>query len=107
MNAMSRAFPVFAIVYAVVYALAFPYDWQLFAYYPAVGEFHFAAQPPTLGPPINWYGWMVTAAIAGVVAAVLSIALPARWNRALATLAWVVPVACIAYLMYLARVWFI
>jgi hypothetical protein len=107
MIAMSRAFPVFAIVYAAVYALAFPFDWQLFAYYPAVNEFHMSPQPPTLGPPINWYGWMATAAIAGAVAAVLSIALPARWNRPLATLAWVVPVGCIAFLMYLARVWFI
>ncbi|MGE5538512.1 MAG: hypothetical protein ACM30I_07825 [Gemmatimonas sp.] len=107
MTALSRAFPVFAIVYAVVYSLAFPLDWQAFAYYPAVGEFHVGAQPPTLGPPINWYGWMVTAAIAGTAAGILAIALPARWNRALATLAWAVPVACIVFLMYLARVWFL
>jgi hypothetical protein len=107
MTAMSRAFPVFAIVYALVYALAFPFDWQLFMYYPAVREFHLTPQPPTLGPPINWYGWMATAALAGAAAAVVAIALPARWNRLLAMLAWAVPAACIVLLMYLARVWFI
>jgi hypothetical protein len=107
MSAFSRALPIFTIVYSALYALSFAYDLQLFMYYPAIGEFSWTAQPETSGPPINWYGWMATAAIGGLAAAVAGTMLPERWNRALAALSWVVPAAAMAVLTYLARNWFL
>jgi hypothetical protein len=107
MNAATRALPAFTIVYAVLYALSFPYDLQLFMYYPATGEFSWTALPATSGPPINWYGWMATAAIGGLIAAALACLLPERWSARLASLSWIAPLAAMVVLTYLARHWFI
>lgn len=107
MNAFSRALPIFTIVYSPLYALSFAYDLQLFVYYPAIGEFSWTAQPATSGPPINWYGWMATAAIGGLAAAVVGTMLPERWGTRLAPLSWLAPVTAMAVLTYLARAWFI
>jgi hypothetical protein len=107
MSALSRAIPIFTIVYSVLYALSFPYDLQLFMYYPAVAEFHIATQPPTLGPPINWYGWIATAAIGGIIASLAGWLVPERWTAKLATLSWLIPLGAMLFLTYLAKAWFI
>lgn len=107
MSALTRVLPVFTTVYAALYALSFPYDLQLFMYYPVTGEFAWHPLPETSGPPINWYGWMATAALGGAVAGALAMLLPERWAARLATLSWVAPVAAMAVLTYLARAWFL
>jgi hypothetical protein len=107
MNAASRAVPAFTVVYAALYALSFAYDLQLFMYYPATGEFSWTALPPTSGPPINWYGWIATATIGGLAAAALGLLLPERWSARLAGPSWIVPLAAMAVLTYLARQWFL
>ena len=105
---VARAFGVFSATYAVLYALSFPYNLQLFMYYPALEEFHLAAQPPTSGPPINWYGWMATAAIGGIIAGAISLAIPERWAaKVWSGWAWLIPAGAMAFLTYLARAWFI
>jgi hypothetical protein len=107
MNALSRALPIFTIVYSALYALSFAFDLQLFMYYPVTGEFSWTPLDPTSGPPINWYGWLATAGIGGVAAAAAGTLLPERWTVKLAALCWVAPVTAMAVLTYLARGWFI
>ena len=40
-------------------------------YYPLQGRFYLEAQPEAAGPPILWYGWLLTAAAASAVLSVL------------------------------------
>lgn len=107
MSALSRALPIFTIVYSALYALSFVYDLQLFMYYPVTGEFAWRPLPETSGPPINWYGWMATAAIGGIVAGAIGTLLPERLGARLAALSWLAPVGAMAILTYLARNWFL
>ena len=99
------SFLVFSIVASVVYVLAYDFGWQLFRYYPLVKEFHLDAQPKSAGPAMMYYGWMATAAIAGlVVAAIVPKRLAARlWSG----LAWAVPVALIAFTLFYEKHWFV
>lgn len=106
---ISRVFPVFTIVYSIIYGLAEPYEFILFRYYPAKKIFSWTAQPAAaVGPPINWYGWMAWAAIGGVIVSVIALFLPQRWiDRLWPALSWAVPTVAGLYLVWLARFWFI
>jgi hypothetical protein len=95
---------IFSLVACLVYTLAYYFDWSLFQYYLAENRFHIAPQDASAGPPILWYGWLATAALAGVAAAV---AFPKRLAARLSPdLLWLVPaVMIVAALMYEKR-WF-
>ena len=54
-------FSVFSIAFGLVYVLAFYFSVAVFKYYPLVGQFHVVDQGKAAGPPISWYGWLVTA----------------------------------------------
>jgi hypothetical protein len=97
---------IFSMVFAVSYALCFYYNWPMFAYYPQVGEFHLSAQLQTqLGPPILWYGWLATAALASAVAAV---AVPRQVaDRLWPGLAWAVPGGTIVAILIYEKRWFL
>ncbi len=107
---LTSTFPVFTIAYSIIYGLAEPMKWILFRFYPAKTVFSWTDLPAaSYGPPINWYGWMAWAAIAGVGAALVALALPRTLlhSKVFAVLAWLVPLAAGLYLTYLARVWFL
>jgi hypothetical protein len=95
---------VFSLVACVGYTLAYYFEWSLFQYYFVQNSIGFWEQDGGSGPPILWYGWLATAAIAGAVAAAMA---PTRWvARLLPDLLWLVPVVLIfAALMYERR-WF-
>ncbi len=103
MKTHSRAM-IFSLVACIVYTLAYYFDLSLFQYYMAENRFHISPQGPQAGPPILWYGWLATAALAGAIAAViLPKALAARLSP---DLLWLVPaVLIVAALMYEKR-WF-
>jgi hypothetical protein len=96
---------VFSAAAVVVYTLSFYFDWSLFQYYVAEGRFHFSTPPQSAGPPILWYGWLATASLAGIAAA---LAVPRGLLKGLVPdLVWIVPiVALIAAVMYELR-WFL
>jgi hypothetical protein len=109
---LQRAFPTFAIVfaavYSVMYALAVFYNWALFTYGPATGEFGSLVTPASAGPTMYWYGWMATAALSGAVVAALAALLPdtaTRWIPA--ALSWVVPIIVIVVFGFLLRGYFL
>ena len=102
----SGASLIFSMLFAVVYALCFYFNWPLFAYYPQVNEFHLSAQlQGQLGPPILWYGWIAAAALASaVVAAVVPRSVAARlWPG----LAWAVPGGVILAILIYEKRWFL
>jgi hypothetical protein len=96
---------IFSMLFGVVYALCFYFNWPLFAYYPQVNEFHFSGQLlETSGPPILWYGWMATAALAsGVAAVIVPRGVAARVSP---TIAWIVPAATIVVILIYEKRWF-
>jgi hypothetical protein len=112
----SRAFPAFAVAFAIYYAPAYAFtganssfSWPLFTYFPAIDEWRWGLVPGNddIGPPMWWYGWMASAAIVGLIAAVIALLLPARMTEKFwALAAWVVPLVAFVFLWNWERVWF-
>jgi hypothetical protein len=103
---MSRRFPAFAVtfaaVYAAVYYFAVDYNWALFSYGPAIGQWTAFTQPASAGPTMYWYGWIATSAIAGALAGLIVCALPENiGKRVWPGFAWLVPLCSIAAMAYL------
>jgi hypothetical protein len=96
---------LFSVVGSIAYTLAYYFDWSLFQYYVVEGRFHISPLPESAGPPILWYGWLATAALAGLA---IALATPRRliaWL--LPDLVWLIPfVTLFAALMYEMR-WFL
>jgi hypothetical protein len=103
---MTSRFPVFAVtfaaVYAAVYYFAVDYNWALFSYGPAVGEWTLFTAPASAGPTMYWYGWIATSALAGAFAGLVVCLLPMRVSRHLwSGLSWLVPLGAMAAFAYL------
>ncbi len=97
---------IFSIVFGVVYSLCFYYNWALFAYYPQVNEVHVSSLlVEALGPPILWYGWMATAALASAAAA---FAVPRGMSdRLWDGWAWIIPGALVVVILIYEKRWFV
>ena len=101
-----KVFPIFAAAFAVIYVLAVEYNWALFTYHPRIGEWQWLAQPAKDGPPMYWYGWLVTSTLGAIATSV--IALPLLKNRPTPYwLGWTVPLLVILSVFYLFRDWFL
>jgi hypothetical protein len=103
MNARFSVFAVtFAAVYAAVYYFAVDYNWALFSYGPAVGQWTLFTHPASAGPTMFWYGWVATSAIAGTIVGLIVCFLPENiGKRVWPGLAWLVPLCSIAAIGYL------
>ena len=102
----SRRFGVFAVTFAVVYAIAYYIvlvnNWPLFSYGPAVGEWTRFNHGASDGPTMYWYGWIATSAIVAAVIGALVSVLPEHMTRRLwPGLAWLVPLGAIAAVFHL------
>ena len=112
---ISRAFPVFAIAFAViyiaqVYLTAFQINLALITYHPQIGVWALLAEAPrqNQGPAMYWYGWLLTAALGAGVLAALSLALPARpFDRVWSVLVWVTPLVMMGFITYVLRGYFL
>ena len=112
----SRAFPAFAIGFAAYYAPAYSFTganstftWPLFTYFPEIDQWRWGLVPgnDTIGPPMWWYGWIASAALVGLVCAVIALLLPERATEKLwSTAVWIAPIIAFAFLWNWERVWF-
>jgi hypothetical protein len=103
---MEKVLPVFAAAFAVIYVLAVQMNWALFTYHPKLGEWDWLVQPARTGPPMYWYGWLVTSALGATAVSLLSWPLVRRWPAQL-WLGWVVPLVVILIFVYLVRDFFL
>jgi hypothetical protein len=113
---ISRAFPAFAIGFALFYAPAYAFtganssfSWPLFTYFPAINEWRAWLVPgnDNIGPPMWWYGWIASSLIVGLIFAVIALLLPERViMRIMAALVWVVPVLAFIFLFNWELPWF-
>lgn len=101
----TSSLPVFSIVFGVTYFLCFLYDIAIFRYYPQMNEFHFSEQPAVLGPPIIWYGWIVTAAIvSSLIALLVPVSIAAKIPP---RTCWIVTCVVLAVVFIYERRWFV
>lgn len=103
---VTRAFGLFAAVFAVAYTIAFEWHWELFSYHPRSGTFGWGQQASKGGPVMHWYGAIATGFLAALAASL--IALPFVRHRQLPYwLGWAVPLGCIVVWGWLLRGFFI
>ena len=101
-----KVFPIFAAAFAVIYLLAVQYNWALFTYHPKINEWEWLAQPARNGPPMYWYGWLVTSVLGAGAVSLVSWPLTRR-GPALLWLGWIVPIVIVVVIVYLFRGFFI
>jgi hypothetical protein len=105
---VGRAFPVFAIAFAVIYVASVQYNLALLTYHPELAQWGLLVEAPRQGPAMYWYGWLLTSALGAGAISVLALALPARpLDRATSILVWLVPITMIAVIAYIIRGYFL
>lgn len=103
-----RLFPAFSVAFALIYIVSMSFNLALFAYYPALAEFHVSAQPSQSGPAMFWYAWLVNAAAGGLLLALAAAAIPKAWAAKIwFGWTWVIPGGVIVVFFVLLRRWFI
>jgi hypothetical protein len=99
---------VFAAVYAVVYVVAVEQNYALITYHPVLNEFGLLAEPPRAELAMYWYGWMLTAGTAALVAGIIACFVPEHlMQRLWSGWSWVIPVAVMLVVSYIQRGYFI
>jgi hypothetical protein len=93
---------MFSVTFCIVYTFAYYFDLSPVKYYPLANEIVLEMHA---GPVILWYGWVFTAALAGLIVAAI---VPRRWAaRVSPDILWVVGImAVVAVFMYEKR-WFL
>jgi len=102
---MGKVFPIFAAAFAVIYVLAVQYNWPCS---PIIRKSESGSGWPSArnGPPMYWYGWLVTSALGATAVSLLSWPL-ARRGSTQYWLGWVVPIVVVVVFVYLFRSFFI
>ena len=105
---------VFSIAYCCGYALAFRFSWPLFRYYPVPHQWAGGATDALLraGPPIVWYGLVVSAALSATAATLIAAGVTTvlGGRLPLPTLRgwlWLGPWLCAMYCAFLLRLFFL
>jgi hypothetical protein len=101
---LEASLKVFSLVFGVIYMGCFFYAVAPVRYYPLQGRFFLDAQPDTAGPPILWYGWLLSAAVAS---AILSVLVPPRLvERVWHGWFWIVPALTVVGIFIYERRYF-
>jgi hypothetical protein len=99
---------IFAATFAAAYFLAVLWNLTQFTYHPAIPEIGWGLQTPKDGPAMYWYGWIASATLLGLAAAILLSFLPRsiieKWAP---DLAWITPGITILALGWLLRSFFL
>ena len=95
----------FTVIFCLAYIPVFALDWPLLLYYPLVKRVEFTELAGNAGPAMHWYGFVASAALAGLIAGLF---LKDRWipNLLLEWL-WLAPVAATAASLYLLKGFFL
>ena len=104
---IARLFPVFSAAFAAIYAPALYYNLTPFTYQPATMEWNWGAVTKQ-GPPMFWYGLLVTCFVGACAVAALAALVPERVARRVwPGLTWLVPVAVLAFIAYILRPYYL
>ena len=88
MTKLERLFPTFGAAFAVIYAVVLDFNIAAVTYVPKLGEWHVGVfQPaPGDGPPMYWYGLVLTSLIVAIVVTAAAALIPSEC--CLENLAW-------------------
>ena len=97
----------FGIAFAILYTILERQNWPLFTYHPAVGkvDFWMHAARSGEGPPMYWYGWLVTSLLGATAVSLVSWPIARRASTQF-WLGWVVPIVVGVIFLYLFRSFF-
>ena len=108
---IARAFPVFSVVFAVIYLVAMYFNLALVSYFPRTRHWYALTVtdlPRSAGTGMYWYGWLATSFLGAAAVAELTLAAPERaLSRAAGTASWAVPLGILAAFAYILRTWFL
>ena len=99
---------VFTAVFAVAYVIAVWQNYALFTYHPVPGTLAMGVEKSHDGPAMYWFGWMATAAIAGLSACLVASVVPERMAKGVGSgWSWAVPLGVLLFFAYLLRGYFL
>lgn len=105
-NPIEKIIPVFSAAFALIYILSVEFNWAPFTYHPKIGQWGWLVEPSRDGPPMYWYGWLVTATLGASVASV--VALPLLKNRPTQYwIGWTIPLLVMISVLYFFRGFFL
>lgn len=102
---MKRSFGFIAIVFAVVYTIAYVIavwnNYALFTFHPATMTLGWGVEKPQGSPAMYWYGWITTAALIAGAACLIAYLVPERVaQRAWSDWSWAAPVGVLFLFAY-------
>ena len=103
---IARTFPIFAAAFAVIYAIAVEVNLAAVTYHPKTGAWGLWTQPPTDGPAMHWYGWLITATVGACAVSLVTLPATKSWVPP-AWIGWAVPLATMVAFLYFLRNFFI
>jgi hypothetical protein len=102
MTKIGRLFPIFGIIFAVVYAYVLYHDAPLATYHPMLGEWDFGRAASRKGPAMYWYGLVLTAFVVAVPLTALCALVPQKFvDKAWSGFAWLVPLVAMFSFVWL------
>jgi hypothetical protein len=107
---IARVFPVFAVVFVVLYVVAMDNNLALVTYFPRIRHWLplAAVLPQSAGPGMYWYGWLATSAIGAAGCAALALLVPVNLLSSVARrAAWITPIGVMLAVVYILRGWFV
>ena len=103
---ITRVFPIFAAAFAVVYVLSVELNWAVVTYHPRINEWEWLTKPSKSGPPMYWYGWLITSFLAASALSLLALPLTRR-RQPPVWIGWVVPLVVMLSFLYFLRSFFL
>lgn len=105
---IERLFPTFSVAFAIIYAASLYFNLALVTYEPAIDQWDWLVVQPKAGPPMYWYGWLITSVLGALVVTAVSALLPKAWReRIWPGWAWLVPTLALVFILFDLRHYFL
>jgi hypothetical protein len=102
MTKIERLFPIYGIIFALVYAYVLYNDMPLVTYHPKLGVWDMGRAASRDGPAMYWYGLVLTAVVVAVPLTALFALIPERiTDKVWSGLVWLLPLGAMVSFVWL------
>lgn len=107
-NDITRVFPIYAAVFAIIYVIVEQMNLPLFTYHARTGQFGWLYQASVApnAPAMHWFGWIFTSLIAAGIVSLAALPI-VKGREPPAWIGWAIPLAVMVIFVYLFRSFFI